>query len=121
MKRIFIAGLFALGVAALLFVGGCGKTEKRKVVEVKTVAPPPAPEVLDSMDVAMTSRSLAEALRMGEKLDSTYNFHGIFTDGQKNALYHTADGKPGVWDLIEEGPDRVVMRNLEAGALGPET
>ena len=45
MKRIFIAGLFALGVAALLFVGGCGKTEKRKVVEVKTVAPPPAPEV----------------------------------------------------------------------------
>ena len=104
MKRIFIAGLFALGVAALLFVGGCGKTEKRKVVEVKTVAPPPAPE----------------ALRMGEKLDSTYNFHGIFTDGQKNALYHTADGKPGVWDLIVEGPDRVVMRNLEAGALEAE-
>ena len=103
MKRIFIAGLFALGVAALLFVGGCGKTEKRKVVEVKTVAPPPAPEVLDSMDVAMTSRSLAEALRMGEKLDSTYNFHGIFTDGQ-----------------IVEGPDRVVMRNLEAGALEAE-
>lgn len=120
MKRIFIAGLFALGVAALLFVGGCGKTEKRKVVEVKTVAPPPAPEVLDSMDVAMTSRSLVEALRMGEKLDSTYNFHGIFTDGQKNALYHTADGKPGVWDLIVEGPDRVVMRNLEAGALEAE-
>lgn len=55
MKRIFIAGLFALGVAALLFVGGCGKTEKRKVVEI-TLLPSTGADgsELANMSVAFT-------------------------------------------------------------------
>lgn len=121
MKRIIYAGLMALSVTGLILVAACGRKEKPKVVEVKTVAPEQAPEeVLDSVDVAMLCRSLVDALNMGEKLDSTYNFHGIFTDGAGKALYSLADGRPGAWDVQVDGPGRVFMRNTTAGLIEAE-
>lgn len=118
MKRIVFAGLVCLAATGLFIATGCGKKEKPKVVEVKTVAPEPeGEEALDSVDVAMLCRSLVDAINMGEKLDSTYNFHGIFTDGSGHALYTLPDGRPGAWDVVVDSPGRVVLRNTEAGAV----
>ena len=108
-----------LAGASLIVASGCGRKEKPKVVEVKTVEPE-AEEALDSVDVAMLSRSLVDAINMGEKLDSTYNFHGILTDGSGKALYTLADGRPGVWDVVVDSPGRVFLRNAEAGNLQAE-
>lgn len=119
MKRIVFAGLMCLAGASLIVASGCGRKEKPKVVEVKTVEPE-AEEALDSVDVAMLSRSLVDAINMGEKLDSTYNFHGILTDGSGKALYTLADGRPGVWDVVVDSPGRVFLRNTEAGNLQAE-
>ena len=102
-----------LAGASLIVASGCGRKEKPKVVEVKTVEPE-AEEALDSVDVAMLSRSLVDAINMGEKLDSTYNFHS------GKALYTLADGRPGVWDVVVDSPGRVFLRNAEAGNLQAE-
>lgn len=121
MRRIIYAFFCVSAVAGLLFVVGCGKKEKPKVVEVKTVAPEQASEeALDSVDVAMLCRSLVDALNMDEKLDSSYNFHGIFTDGAGKALYSLADGRPGAWDVQVDGPGRVFMRNSMVGIIEAE-
>lgn len=71
-------------------------------------------------DIAMTIRSLADAIRVGEPLDSTeYDFIGVLTDGQGAPLYTDVQGSPGVWviDVIDKG--NVSMRNLYLGDLLP--
>lgn len=72
-------------------------------------------------DIAMTVRSIADAIRVGEKLDSTdYDFRGILTDGQGRPLYTDTHGAPGEWvvDVLPDGG--VVIRNINAGDLLPE-
>ncbi len=72
-------------------------------------------------DIAMTLRSLVDALRVGEKLDSSvYNFDGILTDGQGTPLYTDVEGRPGEWSVSITGGDEACVRNLFVGDLMEE-
>lgn len=72
-------------------------------------------------DIAMTVSSIADALRVGQELDSIeYNFEEVLTDGQGKPLYTDLTGSPGAWSVNVVSPDRVSIRNLYLGDLLPE-
>lgn len=72
-------------------------------------------------DIAMTVRSLADALSQGEPLDSAdYYFEGVLTDGQGYPLYTDIQGGPGVWEVMVLSPSTAVIRNLYLGDLFPD-
>lgn len=69
-------------------------------------------------DIAMTVRSIADAINYGEKLDSvSYTYSGILTDGRSRPLYTDFQGRPGEWDIRVVSPEMVVIRNLYTGDL----
>lgn len=71
-------------------------------------------------DIAMTVRSLADAIRVGEPLDSTeYDFEGILTDGQGTPLYTDVQGSPGIWVVDVLDGKNATIRNLYLGDLLP--
>lgn len=81
---------------------------------------PQADEYHADNDIAMTVRSLADAIRVGEKLDSAdYDFEGVLTDGQGSPLYTDVQGAPGMWRVDVVNPATVVVRNLYLGDLLP--
>ncbi len=96
----------------------CGKSEKR-IEEPATVRQ--APEFFHAdNDIAMTVRSLADALKVGEPLDSAeYDFEGVLTDGQGAPLYTDVQGTPGVWLVDVLDKNNVIIRNLYLGDLLP--
>lgn len=71
-------------------------------------------------DIAMTVRSLADAIKVGEPLDSTeYDYLGVLTDGQGTPIYTDVQGSPGVW-VVDVLDDRnASIRNLYLGDLLP--
>lgn len=72
-------------------------------------------------DIAMTLRSLVDAVRVGERLDSSvYDFDGILTDGQGTPLYTDVDGRPGQWSVSVIGSEEACVRNLYVGDLMAE-
>lgn len=72
-------------------------------------------------DIAMTVRSIVDAIRVGENLDTAdYNFNGVLTDGIGRPLYSTLQGHPGMWDVDVLSPSMAVIRNQEIGDLLPE-
>lgn len=72
-------------------------------------------------DIAMTVRSIADAIRVGEQLDTAdYNFTGVLTDGQGRPLYSDVNGAPGVWDVDVLSPTSATIKNVEVGDLLPE-
>lgn len=72
-------------------------------------------------DIAMTIRSMADAIKVGEPLDSTlYNFEGVLTDGQGTPLYTDVQGAPGIWKISVLDNKRVIIRNLYLGDLLPD-
>lgn len=69
-------------------------------------------------DIAMTARSLADALSVGEQLDSAvYDFEGILTDGQGRPLYTNMRGTPGMWVVEVTSPEGAAIRNTDLGDL----
>ncbi len=71
-------------------------------------------------DIAMVVRSLADAIKVGEPLDSSlYNFEGVLTDGQGTPLYTDVQGAPGVWQIDVLDNKNVRIRNLYLGDLLP--
>lgn len=71
-------------------------------------------------DIAMVVRSLADAIKVGEPLDSTeYDFEGVLTDGQGAPLYTDVQGGPGVWVVDVLDNKNVTIRNLYLGDLLP--
>lgn len=69
-------------------------------------------------DIAMTVRSIADAINVGEPLDTTdYDFEGILTDGQGRPLYTDIHGNPGEWSIDVTSPESVVIRNSYQGDL----
>lgn len=71
-------------------------------------------------DIAMTVRSLADAVRVGESFDSTvYSFEGVLTDGVGAPLYTDISGSPGQWKIEVLSPEYVRIRNLYLGDLLP--
>lgn len=72
-------------------------------------------------DIAMTVRSIADAINVGEELDTTeYNFEGVLTDGQGTPLYTDVQGAPGQWMVDVIGPNAVRIRNMYLGDLLPD-
>lgn len=72
-------------------------------------------------DIAMTVASVADAIRVGEPLDSAdYDFEGILTDGEGRPLYTTEIGAPGEWDVDVLSPTTVEITNKAPGDLLPE-
>lgn len=72
-------------------------------------------------DIAMTLRSLVDAVRVGERLDSSvYDFDGILTDGQGTPLYTDVDSRPGQWSVSVIGSEEACVRNLYVGDLMAE-
>ena len=72
-------------------------------------------------DIAMTVRSIVDAISVGEPLDTAdYNFEGVLTDGSGRPLYTDVQGLPGKWDIDVLSKSQVVIRNLGIGDLLPE-
>lgn len=72
-------------------------------------------------DIAMTLRSITDALRVGEPLDTLdYNFEGVLTDGEGHPLYTDIQGTPGIWDVDVLSPTSAVLRNVYLGDLLPD-
>ena len=72
-------------------------------------------------DIAMVVRSIVDALRVGEALDTAdYNFEGILTDGMGHPLYTDIQGQPGSWDVDVISPTSAVIRNISIGDLLPD-
>ena len=69
-------------------------------------------------DIAMTVRSIADALNVGEELDpKEYGFNGVLTDGQGKPLYTDLTGSPGLWDVSILNPHEASIRNIYLGDL----
>lgn len=74
-------------------------------------------------DIAMTVRSIADAISVGEELIAEdYEFHGVLTDGSGRPLYTSPTGAPGIWTVrvasgkaAEITPD--MPGNIEVGDL----
>lgn len=72
-------------------------------------------------DIAMTLKSITDALSIGEPLDTLdYNFEGVLTDGAGHPLYTDIQGTPGTWEVDVISPTSAVIRNIYLGDLLPE-
>lgn len=103
---------------------GCGSQGQMgaSVSEPEVGQGQPAPDYFHAdNDIAMTVRSLADALKVGEPLDSAeYDFEGVLTDGQGAPLYTDVQGAPGQWVVDVLDPGNVMIRNLYLGDLLPD-
>jgi len=105
-----------------LVLASCGSGEKGK-----TVGDSEAPDNLPieiyhaDNDIAMTVRSIVDAIKVDEPLDTTdYNFEGVLTDGQGHPLYTDIQGAPGLWEVDVLSPTSAVVRNIYLGDLLPD-
>lgn len=72
-------------------------------------------------DIAMTVRSIMDAMNVDQDLDSTeYNYQGILTDGSGRPLYTDIQGSPGQWSVEVLSPTKARLKNLYLGDLVPE-
>lgn len=72
-------------------------------------------------DIAMIVRSITDAIRVGEPLDTLdYNFEGVLTDGEGRPLYTDIQGSPGEWQVDVISPTIAVVRNIYLGDLLPD-
>lgn len=112
----------ALSVFLFLFFSCCtmGSAVKEEVSEDSIAYVLPTEDYHADNDIAMTVRSIADALKVGEPLDSTeYDFEGVLTDGQGSPLYTDVQGGPGVWVVDVLDQKNVTIRNLYLGDLLP--
>ncbi|MEZ3532893.1 MAG: hypothetical protein K1V90_07465 [Muribaculaceae bacterium] len=116
----FKSGIF-LTLASICFIfmlNSCGQSSKS---DVSNTEDSEATEYFHAdNDIAMTVRSLADAIKVGEPLDSTeYDFNGVLTDGQGAPLYTDVQGSPGTWIVDVLDKKNVIIRNLYLGDLLP--
>ena len=112
-----IALLFIFAISAS--IAGCGGSGSKHDESADSAQIPPSYHA--DNDIAMILRSIADVIRVGEPLDTTwYNFEGILTDGQGHPLYTDLRGFPGEWDVDVLSPTSAVVRNLYLGDLLPE-
>ncbi|MDE6296126.1 MAG: hypothetical protein K2M03_08700 [Muribaculaceae bacterium] len=72
-------------------------------------------------DIVMTVRSIIDAVKVNEPLDSVYyDYEGVLTDGVGRPLYTDLQGTPGVWNVDVLSADEVVIRNVYLGDLFPD-
>lgn len=69
-------------------------------------------------DIAMTVRSIVDAVRVGETLaPADYDFAGVLTDGQGTPLYTDVEGSPGEWIVTVVGTAEAEISNRYLGDL----
>lgn len=116
LLRNHSVALLATIFCIVTFLASCGNDSKRQETDEQA-----AEEFHADNDIAMVVRSLADAISVGEQLDSTdYNFNGILTDGQGTPLYTDVQGAPGQWEVDVVSHRKAVIRNLYLGDLLPE-
>lgn len=110
MFRKIIFGALTASTVLLVSCSGKSKTSDND-------STPPAVFHAD-YDIAMITKSLADAINVGEVLDSAdYNFIGILTDGTGRPLYTTPAGHPGRWRIEVQDSATVRLKNLDTGDL----
>ncbi|MCM1291614.1 MAG: hypothetical protein NC201_05310 [Prevotella sp.] len=107
--------------AAAIILTGCSEKKAEQKPDTDTVKPVAVEDIFHANnDIAMIVRSIADALKQGEELDSViYNFEGVLTDGSGAALYTNAAGDPGTWRVKVEA-DKAVIENLDLGSFSPD-
>lgn len=72
-------------------------------------------------DIGMTISSVADAINVGEPLDSVeYNFDGVLTDAMGAPLFTDFSGFPGQWEVTVVNSRELRIRNKGTGDLSPE-
>lgn len=118
---LFIAGA-ALGLLSCDRRGDEGDSMRDSVVTQPRITAEDfeaeeEPFVSDN-DIAMTVRSVADAINVGEAIDSLdYSFKGVLTDGSGMPLFTNMDGLPGEWEVEVVSPSVVQIRNVNTGDL----
>lgn len=112
-------GIKSTAIASLLLALGmsaCGPTQK---TDASDTASAPGTTHADN-DIAMTVRSISDAIRVGEPLRAAdYDFTGVFTDGQGTPIYTDLSGAPGKWRVKVTSPETAVITNLNPGDILP--
>lgn len=107
-----------LAVVCILGAQGCRKADNQ--APVRSVPHKEAEDFHADNDIAMIVRSLADAINVGEPLDSAeYDFEGVLTDGQGSPLYTDVQGSPGLWKVDVLDSRNVMIRNIYLGDLLP--
>ncbi len=111
--------LLALSIVVMLLVAiSCAGGAKS---DASSDSSPESEDFHADNDIAMTIRSIADAIKVGEPLDSTeYDFLGVLTDGQGAPLYTDVQGSPGVWVVDVLDKRNATIRNLYLGDLLPD-
>lgn len=114
-------------ISASLLISSCGRGNKTESEETReslvdsTMSFSQDDNYHADNDIAMTIRSIADAINQGEQLDSIdYNFEGVLTDGTGHPLYTDVQGAPGAWSIKVKSPVAVAIKNLYLGDLLPE-
>lgn len=120
MKQMFLTPgrVLAIASAAIFVYTGCHKAPLPPPTDSTDVSE--TEEFHADNDIAMTILSLADAIKVGEPLDSTqYDFEGVLTDGQGSPLYTDVQGSPGLWQVDVVDNKSAVIRNIFLGDLLP--
>lgn len=109
-------------VVALIVAGVCACSRERNVsIAVADDSLASVDDYHADNDIAMTVRSIVDALTVGEPLDTLeYNFEGVLTDGEGHPLYTDIQGSPGLWEVDVINPSSAVIRNVYLGDLLPD-
>lgn len=120
IKNIAIVKGIVFALSALLTVVATSCRVHNRGEDARFVPANDTEEFHADNDIAMTIRSLADAIKVGEPLDSSlYNFEGVLTDGQGTPLYTDVQGAPGLWQINVLDNKKVRIRNLYLGDLLP--
>lgn len=108
-------------LSAAMLLSGCGGSSSGTDGKDSSDSVGIAEDFHADNDIAMTVRSLADAIRVGEPLDTTYyNFDGVLTDGTGRPLYTNIKGLPGGWSVDVLSETSAVVRNVDIGDLLPD-
>ncbi|MDE7381987.1 MAG: hypothetical protein K2N03_07680 [Muribaculaceae bacterium] len=103
----------------IILLSSCNSSERGKETAVDTTLS--EGEFHADNDIAMTVRSLMDALSVGEALDSAqYTFNGVMTDGSGRPIYIDTQGAPGTWEVKVLNSGSAMVRNLSPGDLVPD-
>ena len=112
-----------VGLFATVMSTGCSHSDRKAPADSDTavVAYHMVDEYVAENDIAMTVRSIVDAISVGESLDTAeYNYNGILTDGEGVPLYTDIQGNPGEWEVDVLSNNSVRIHNLYLGDLLPK-
>lgn len=114
----------ALVLLTLPMLWGCTTKSSENIADTDSICGEKVTgdqQIVADNDIAMTVRSITDAINYGETLDSaSYSFRGVLTDGRSIPLYTDLQGRPGSWTIEVKAPNLVEIRNLHIGDLFPD-